>query len=183
MISGFIGGKYFAIFCGAFGGALASRIVNYLHTHVRRIALKDASGLRTVTPSLGYQLLAMFVLAAAALVFYAAHYTSPSQARMAHIVSAFFAITASLVVHEVFVRRVRWNTDYLESQSLLGARRIAWNEVALGGYSVALDMAYIKDNRGRRIWVPPFNGATMLWRYGRYRTRVFSRRPGRAFRR
>jgi hypothetical protein len=177
-----ISGSNLIAFTGAFVGAVATSLVGYIQLHIPRIVRKDDEGWRHVVPGFGYQGTAVCFGMIAAFVCYAAAFAQPSQARIAHVTAALFVTGSLLLIHEAFIRKVRWNTFSLESRSVFGTTLINWNEVRSGSYVPVLDMAVVSDTKGRRIWVPPFGGAAMLWRYGRMRTGAFSLRTGMAFR-
>jgi hypothetical protein len=168
--------------CGAFGGAFATGLIGSNKRYLPRTVRKDREGWRTLAPGLGYRALSGAFCLMAAFILYVAVHASSGQLGMAIAVTGFFLGSTLLIAHEVFVRNVRWNTVGVESRGAFGKVSIDWKSVKSGKYVLLLDMAVISDKKGHRIWISPFGGAALLWRYGQMRTGAFSATPGRAFR-
>jgi hypothetical protein len=173
MPHGFFSGSNLAIFCGTFGGALVPAIIRKMQSQLPRIVQKDKEGWRTVVAGPGYQLLSISFAILCAFVCYVAYRTARGQVWWALGGTACMLAGTAFFVHEVFVRKIRWNNQRIESRGLFGSHAIEWNAVRSGKFNLLLDMGVISDSSGQKIRVPLFGGTALLWRYGTIKTRLF----------
>ena len=161
------------VFSGLAGGAISIFLVSIACAVSHKQKIKQIDGWRYIQPGWGFKVLTALCAAIAIFIIYAAYHARSDQKDLAAIVSGTLALGAAFLVYEVGIRRVRWNTEQIESIHPFWTTKIEWKNLArVTPYSV-LEMLHLRPLSGRGILVPLYGGAEVLGRYLQLRDRAY----------
>lgn len=167
------------------GGLASLVLVACITGKALRARASRQDGWHRIDYGTGHRTLALVMALISLFMTYAASRASADQLLPATLVASVLDLLTILVLYEVFIRKLRWNTHEIQSLHPHMIRRIPWEADTYGGVSPWLQMGWVRGADGTRIWIPLATGTPLLARYGRLRERshLFNRilevRPGK----
>lgn len=150
------------VWSGLIGGLIATVISHYATQIAHRIPAEHGDGWRYSVYGWFYKSVVISCLPIVAFITYGALHAREDQRDIAAVVAGTMCAGAALLIYDVFVRRIRFNRDEIQSIHPFAIRRIAWANIGSVSYHDWLMMVRIRDQDGRSIWVSAVAGGSAL---------------------